>query len=145
MIAGKISNLPSALVDHILMISFADNEFDGLPDVQAFSIRGPTTWHPQVLRPVTHLERLWAYLSVKQLLDARELAQNKTRLEKEALALALKYSFVTPVSSLVVVKPNSTVRAVDTVPADKTLPLPLIAGGSFFSMKSYRKYLHLMF
>lgn len=97
-----------------------------LPTVEAFGLKGPVELRPQIFKPVTHLERLWAYLTVKQLLGARELAQNKTRLEKEALALSLKYSFVTPVSSLVVVKPNSTSSAVETVRADKPLlPLPV--------------------
>lgn len=108
------------------MLILVENNFEVLPKVEAFGLRGPIELRPQLLKPVTHLERLWAYLSVRQLLDARELAQNKTRFEKEALALALRYSFVTPVSSLVVVKPNSTNRAVDTVPADKPLlPLPV--------------------
>lgn len=97
-----------------------------LPKVEAFGIRGPVELHPQISKPVTHLERLWAYLSVKQLLDARAVTQNKTRLEKEALALALKYSFVTPLTSLVVVKPNSTNRVVNAIPADRPLlPTPV--------------------
>nr|XP_026484892.1 inter-alpha-trypsin inhibitor heavy chain H3-like [Vanessa tameamea] len=69
------------------------------------------------------LERLWAYLSIKQLLDERDVREdhedNKDEKspEKRALAIALKYEFVTPLTSLVVVKPNAT-NAVDTVSAD---------------------------
>uniref|UniRef100_A0A6P7FJ29 Uncharacterized protein LOC114328536 n=1 Tax=Diabrotica virgifera virgifera TaxID=50390 RepID=A0A6P7FJ29_DIAVI len=37
-----------------------------------------------------------------------KIAKDKTELTKKALKLALKYSFVTEVTSLVVVKPNST-------------------------------------
>lgn len=74
---------------------------------------------PQVSRPVTHLERLWAYLTVKQILEAREIATDKKAYDKMALDLALKYSFVTPVSSLVVVKPNNTDASINTVAADK--------------------------
>lgn len=96
----------------------AEREFPTLPRVEAFGIRGPVTLHPEVFRPVTHLERLWAYLTVRQLLDARETAESKQRLEAEALALALKYSFVTSVSSLVVVKPDEPNRAVEAVRAD---------------------------
>lgn len=73
---------------------------------------------PQVVRPVTRLERLWAYLTIKQLLEEADVAANKTENEKKALALALKYSFVTKVTSLVVVKPNNTDSAVDAVRAD---------------------------
>lgn len=95
------------------------NNFNELPKVEAFGIMGPIVLQPEIFRPVTHLERLWAYVSVKQLLDARETTPNKTRLEKEALDLALKYSFVTPLTSLVVVKPNDTNRAFNAVPADQ--------------------------
>ncbi|XP_018575685.1 inter-alpha-trypsin inhibitor heavy chain H4 isoform X2 [Anoplophora glabripennis] len=70
----------------------------------------PKVLPPTVERSVTSLERLWAYLTVKQLLDERELAENKTELTKKALDLALKYSFVTDITSLVVVKPNETTR-----------------------------------
>lgn len=107
---------------------FIDNDFGALPKVEAFSIEGPIELHPQVSTPasITHLERLWAYISVKQLLDAREVAQNKTRLEKEALDLALRYSFVTPLTSLVVVKPNGTSKALNAIPADNPLlPSPV--------------------
>ncbi|KAJ8931826.1 hypothetical protein NQ314_015222 [Rhamnusium bicolor] len=58
--------------------------------------------------PVTSLERLWAYLTVKQLLEERDSAEEKTELTKKAVDLALKYSFVTEVTSLVVVKPDET-------------------------------------
>ncbi|XP_050352920.1 inter-alpha-trypsin inhibitor heavy chain H4-like [Nymphalis io] len=69
------------------------------------------------------LERLWAYLSIKQLLDERDAQEQVTikdenSPEKRALAIALKYEFVTPLTSLVVVKPNAT-NAVDTESADK--------------------------
>lgn len=50
---------------------------------------------------------------VKQTLEKRDVTDDKTELTKKALDLALKYSFVTDVSSLVVVKPNAT-SAVDT-------------------------------
>ncbi|KAJ0181308.1 hypothetical protein K1T71_003393 [Dendrolimus kikuchii] len=60
------------------------------------------------------LERLWAYLTIKQLLDQKDaddvdIAVDKEHTpEKKALNLALKYEFVTPLTSLVVVKPNTT-------------------------------------
>ncbi|XP_046976043.1 inter-alpha-trypsin inhibitor heavy chain H6-like isoform X2 [Vanessa cardui] len=69
------------------------------------------------------LERLWAYLSIKQLLDERDAhdqsaSKDENSPEKRALAIALKYEFVTPLTSLVVVKPNAT-SSVDTESADK--------------------------
>ncbi|KAL0895535.1 hypothetical protein ABMA27_011641 [Loxostege sticticalis] len=60
------------------------------------------------------LERLWAYLTVKQLLDERDARDppadddKAASPDKKALEIALKYSFVTPLTSLVVVKPNAT-------------------------------------
>ncbi|RZC37142.1 VIT and/or VWA domain containing protein [Asbolus verrucosus] len=63
---------------------------------------------PKREEPVSSLERLWAYLTVKQILKEKKTATNTTELTKKALDLALKYSFVTEVSSLVVVKPNRT-------------------------------------
>ncbi|XP_026203017.1 inter-alpha-trypsin inhibitor heavy chain H4-like isoform X2 [Anabas testudineus] len=53
------------------------------------------------------IQRVWAYLTVKQLLE-KELqlsGPEKARMKKEALELSLKYSFVTPFTSMVVTKP----------------------------------------
>ncbi|XP_063330751.1 inter-alpha-trypsin inhibitor heavy chain H3-like [Pelmatolapia mariae] len=53
------------------------------------------------------IQRVWAYLTVKQLLD-KELQLSETekeKVKKEALELSLKYSFVTPLTSMVVTKP----------------------------------------
>ncbi|XP_067013896.2 inter-alpha-trypsin inhibitor heavy chain H4 isoform X2 [Anabrus simplex] len=68
-------------------------------------------WYPERLSLVqngseaTFMERLWAYLTIRQLLDQAE--QDETS-KHRALEIALKYGFVTPVTSLVVVKPDST-------------------------------------
>ncbi|XP_018570732.1 inter-alpha-trypsin inhibitor heavy chain H4-like isoform X2 [Anoplophora glabripennis] len=91
----------------------SDTNFFSPEYVTGWDIEGRKMLQPTVERPVSSLERHWAYLTVKQILDERELAENKTELTKKALDLALKYSFVTEVTSLVVVKPNET-NAVDT-------------------------------
>ncbi|KAM4587063.1 inter-alpha-trypsin inhibitor heavy chain H3-like isoform 3-T4 [Odontesthes bonariensis] len=54
------------------------------------------------------LQRVWAYLTVKQLLEKELLLSGSEREEvkKEALELSLKYSFVTPLTSMVVTKPQ---------------------------------------
>uniref|UniRef100_A0A1Y1M955 Inter-alpha-trypsin inhibitor heavy chain H4-like n=2 Tax=Photinus pyralis TaxID=7054 RepID=A0A1Y1M955_PHOPY len=88
---------------------------DALPSVtiDGIGVRGRTTLKPTVTRTISNMERLWAYLNIKQLLENKDVSENETSVLKEkALDLALKYSFVTPVSSLVVVKPNDT-SAVD--------------------------------
>ncbi|XP_041638868.1 inter-alpha-trypsin inhibitor heavy chain H3-like isoform X3 [Cheilinus undulatus] len=55
----------------------------------------------------SNIQRVWAYLTVKQLLE-KELqlsGPEKESAKKEALELSLKYSFVTPLTSMVVTKP----------------------------------------
>ncbi|XP_063902809.1 inter-alpha-trypsin inhibitor heavy chain H3-like [Zophobas morio] len=86
---------------------------DLLPQVYGTCTTGPMIFNTTLTEPVSPIERLWAYLTVQQILKQRETVDNKTELTKKALDLALKYSFVTSVSSLVVVKPNQT-EAVDS-------------------------------
>ncbi|XP_014725151.1 PREDICTED: inter-alpha-trypsin inhibitor heavy chain H4 [Sturnus vulgaris] len=54
------------------------------------------------------IERLWAYLSIQQLLEKAISAQDEDQkaLEAQALDLSLQYSFVTPLTSMVVTKPQ---------------------------------------
>ena len=54
-------------------------------------------------------QRLWAFLTIKELLRKRSAADGdaeKANLTERALELSLKYHFVTPLTSLVVVKPD---------------------------------------
>ena len=102
----------------VIVGKFDKEELGQLPTISATGIHGPIVVQPEVKKPVTRLERLWAYKTIHQLLEDMERADNKTALEQSALDLALKYSFVTPVSSLVVVKPNATDSPIVPVPAD---------------------------
>ncbi|XP_015836286.1 inter-alpha-trypsin inhibitor heavy chain H4 isoform X1 [Tribolium castaneum] len=77
-----------------------------LRHVEAFCTNGCIEFETDETESDVSLERLWAYLTVKQLLDEAETSENGTELTKKALDLALKYSFVTSVTSLVVVKPQ---------------------------------------
>ncbi|XP_049785441.1 inter-alpha-trypsin inhibitor heavy chain H4-like [Schistocerca cancellata] len=74
---------------------------------------------------VTSAERLWAYLTVRQMLEHGAAAPNDT-VRVRAKDIALRYSFVTSVTSLVVVKPTGT-SAVNfedpEVPRGNCLPL----------------------
>lgn len=54
-----------------------------------------------------HLEKMWAYKTIKTLLDKNTVSKENAT-ENRAKELALKYSFVTPLTSLVVVKPNNS-------------------------------------
>ncbi|KAG8523926.1 LOW QUALITY PROTEIN: Inter-alpha-trypsin inhibitor heavy chain H4, partial [Galemys pyrenaicus] len=64
----------------------------------------------QSLKYIYHgfMERLWAYLTVQQLLEQMVSASDteKPALEVRALGLSLNYSFVTPLTSMVVTKPE---------------------------------------
>ncbi|XP_030357511.1 inter-alpha-trypsin inhibitor heavy chain H4-like isoform X2 [Strigops habroptila] len=53
------------------------------------------------------IERLWAYLTIQQLLEKSISAQEEDQktLEAQVLELSLQYSFVTPLTSMVVTKP----------------------------------------
>uniref|UniRef100_A0A3B3ZXC8 Inter-alpha-trypsin inhibitor heavy chain H3 n=1 Tax=Periophthalmus magnuspinnatus TaxID=409849 RepID=A0A3B3ZXC8_9GOBI len=50
-------------------------------------------------------ERLWAYLTIQQLLDKSGLEKENSK--AKALEMSLKYNFVTPLTSMVVTKPES--------------------------------------
>ncbi|XP_015671353.1 inter-alpha-trypsin inhibitor heavy chain H3-like [Protobothrops mucrosquamatus] len=55
-----------------------------------------------------YIEKFWAYLTIQQLLEARSVAQGdeKENITAKALELSLKYKFVTPLTSMVVTKPE---------------------------------------
>jgi len=58
-----------------------------------------------------YMERLWAYLTLQQLLEKRNSAKGdeKTNLTAKALEMSLKYKFVTPLTSMVVTKPEDNI------------------------------------
>jgi uncharacterized protein YegL len=73
-----------------------------------------------VQRKQGHLEKLWAFMYIKELLDLHSLQDNVNSTYKDkALELSLKYGFVTPLTSLVVVKPNVT-----ELPSSGSGPIP---------------------
>ncbi|XP_064223272.1 inter-alpha-trypsin inhibitor heavy chain H3 isoform X2 [Aotus nancymaae] len=71
-----------------------------------------------------YIERLWAYLTIEQLLEKRKKAhgEEKENLTAQALDLSLKYHFVTPLTSMVVTKPedNEDERAIADKPGEGT-------------------------
>ncbi|KAK4880105.1 hypothetical protein RN001_008251 [Aquatica leii] len=88
-----------------------------MPIVDGIGKLGKISLKPMITNSISNIERLWAYLTISQLLEKKESSDDEKKVtEKKALDLALKYSFVTPVSSLVVVKPNDT-KPVNTVEA----------------------------
>ncbi|XP_066551579.1 inter-alpha-trypsin inhibitor heavy chain H3 [Amia ocellicauda] len=75
-------------------------------------------------------ERLWAYLTIQQLLRKRGSGSPEERANKtaRALELSLKYSFVTPLTSMVVTKPPKDNRddlmLADKLTEDQRVPPP---------------------
>ncbi|XP_034540362.1 inter-alpha-trypsin inhibitor heavy chain H3-like [Notolabrus celidotus] len=66
-------------------------------------------------------ERLWAYLTIQQLLENSDIGtqQEKDKALSKALDMALRYSFVTPLTSMVVTKPETEDGSESPLIADK--------------------------
>uniref|UniRef100_A0A8P4G878 Inter-alpha-trypsin inhibitor heavy chain H3 n=1 Tax=Dicentrarchus labrax TaxID=13489 RepID=A0A8P4G878_DICLA len=66
-------------------------------------------------------ERLWAYLTIQQLLEDSDISthQDKDTMIGKALEMSLQYSFVTPVTSMVVIKPDTEDGPSSPLIADK--------------------------
>ncbi|XP_052747412.1 inter-alpha-trypsin inhibitor heavy chain H6 isoform X2 [Bicyclus anynana] len=104
------------------------------------------------------LERLWAYLTIKQLLDKRDADDDDVSDDvgtedspdspkQRALAIALKYSFVTPLTSLVVVRLNKTnaedlldAESVDDVISKQQLFPVEVRSGSDLTSRTYTAF-----
>ncbi|XP_008407819.1 inter-alpha-trypsin inhibitor heavy chain H3a isoform X2 [Poecilia reticulata] len=66
-------------------------------------------------------ERLWAYLTIQQLLEKSKIgaADEKANATAKALEMSLQYSFVTPLTSMVVTKPETEDGTDSPLIADK--------------------------
>ncbi|CAN8185973.1 unnamed protein product [Coccothraustes coccothraustes] len=85
------------------------------------------------------IERLWAYLTIQQLLEKTISAQEEDEkaLEAQALDLSLQYSFVTPLTSMVVTKPQQQEELANKpTEADNEKPSNLPAGASSKRLRS---------
>ncbi|KAG9353226.1 hypothetical protein JZ751_017802 [Albula glossodonta] len=67
------------------------------------------------------IERLWAYLTIQQLLIKKDSgpAEEKANITAHALEMSLQYNFVTPLTSMVATMPQSDEAPEDTFIADK--------------------------
>ncbi|KAF5893106.1 inter-alpha-trypsin inhibitor heavy chain H3-like isoform X1, partial [Clarias magur] len=89
------------------------------------------------------IQRLWAYLTVKQLLEKEVTLKGdeKEATRKKALDLSLKYEFVTPLTSMVVTKPQENETQVAHKPKEGEKP-PRGSGrtsGSARVLNAYKK------
>ncbi|XP_063662905.1 inter-alpha-trypsin inhibitor heavy chain H3 isoform X1 [Pan troglodytes] len=84
-----------------------------------------------------YIERLWAYLTIEQLLEKRKNAhgEEKENLTAWALDLSLKYHFVTPLTSMVVTKPedNEDERAIADKPGEDAEATPVSPAMSYLT------------
>ncbi|XP_059351235.1 inter-alpha-trypsin inhibitor heavy chain H4-like [Daphnia carinata] len=86
------------------------------------------------------LEKIWAYMTIQDMLKKRQIvddAKSIAAFNSKALNLSLTYGFVTPLTSLVVVKPNSTAATADVRPADGIQPSNGIAYGAPSPIAAY--------
>ncbi|XP_059185247.1 inter-alpha-trypsin inhibitor heavy chain H3-like [Centropristis striata] len=81
----------------------------------------------------SHIQRVWAYLTVKQLLEKELLLSGaeKENVKKEILELSLKYNFVTPLTSMVVTKPPGEKTDVLHKPKEGETHSPPLSGGTW--------------
>jgi len=98
----------------------------------------PTLLPPgEINSTASYSERLWAYLTIQQLLDKQDGRDTGNNVKHrnythEALQLALRYSFVTPLTSLIVVKPNDNATSVNTEDGSVS-PRSADSGGIFLT------------
>uniref|UniRef100_A0A8V1A774 Inter-alpha-trypsin inhibitor heavy chain H3 n=1 Tax=Gallus gallus TaxID=9031 RepID=A0A8V1A774_CHICK len=90
-----------------------DVKGEGANDVLSFTTQQDKEQTAEVFQEQEYIfgdfiERLWAYLTIEQLLEKRIAAtgEEKENFTAKALDLSLKYKFVTPLTSMVVTKPE---------------------------------------
>ncbi|XP_072025346.1 inter-alpha-trypsin inhibitor heavy chain H3-like [Amphiura filiformis] len=107
-VAGKLANGINEVTAEVIMTTTEDGILGTL--VKGSAQHSETTMlSHHVVGNFT--QRLWAYLTIKELLRKRLISddsEEKEQFKSRALELSLKYHFVTPLTSLVVVKPDGT-------------------------------------
>uniref|UniRef100_A0A8C8SXU1 Inter-alpha-trypsin inhibitor heavy chain family member 6 n=1 Tax=Pelusios castaneus TaxID=367368 RepID=A0A8C8SXU1_9SAUR len=120
-VAGRVA--PGATEFHIQTVSHGHNGQLSLEnDISANATEAATFGCSLDLGQIGRfVQRLWAYFTIQDLLQARFRSNDTTArrlLIEKATNLSLKYNFVTPVTSLVVVKleeeENATAQAIGT-------------------------------
>ncbi|KAJ6667678.1 hypothetical protein lerEdw1_015999, partial [Lerista edwardsae] len=117
------------LTDNDINSIIAEVKAHGADDDLTYSDQGDAEETAEGLTEVDYIfggfhERLWAYLTVQQLLEKRNAAKGDERanLTAQALEMSLKYKFVTPLTSMVVTKPedNEDKTALADKPVEET-------------------------
>ncbi|XP_035675357.1 inter-alpha-trypsin inhibitor heavy chain H3-like isoform X2 [Branchiostoma floridae] len=125
-VAGRLSNEVGRTLDVSVVGNTVDSQLTLEKEVNV------TAPHKALLNRQAvgdFTQRLWAYLTIKHYLKQRLIAtpEEKTNLTAKALELSLKYNFVTPLTSMIVVKPEEKEVAEEEKEADGAADVP---GGS---------------
>ncbi|KAL7843614.1 hypothetical protein AOLI_G00251260 [Acnodon oligacanthus] len=118
-VAGQLNDIE--MNDFAVEVSALGAENDFVVKGQASAQKWDTIFPDQEYIFGDFTERLWAYLTIQQLLDKKDKGtpEEKANATAEALELSLKYNFVTPLTSMVVTKPENKDKPEDTFIADK--------------------------
>ncbi|CAI9593359.1 unnamed protein product [Staurois parvus] len=118
-VAGRIIDNDLNFFSVDIQAEGADNSLKYSENVQLQEKDEPTKQQEYIFGDFT--ERLWAYLTIQQLLEKRVSADptEKEKLKQQALDLSLKFKFVTPLTSMVVTKPEEKEKEEETLVADK--------------------------
>ncbi|XP_073420534.1 inter-alpha-trypsin inhibitor heavy chain H3-like isoform X2 [Dendrobates tinctorius] len=105
-VAGRISNSSAETLT-------AEVKAQGLSEPFSVTVEAPMQEEDEVSGELRYIygdftERLWAYLTIEQLLSAQITVEgeDKRKITAKALDLSLKYNFVTPLTSMVVTPPE---------------------------------------
>ncbi|KAK7926031.1 hypothetical protein WMY93_008341 [Mugilogobius chulae] len=96
-------------VDNFLVEVFGNGYEDFQAQGQASVLDWTVTYPDEMYIFGDFTERLWAYLTIQQLLDKSQTGstEDKDSSKAKALEMSLQYNFVTPLTSMVVTKPES--------------------------------------
>ncbi|XP_076985127.1 inter-alpha-trypsin inhibitor heavy chain H1 [Tamandua tetradactyla] len=82
-----------------------------------------------------HVERLWAYLTIQELLAKRMMVEGeeKAKLSAEALKMSLAYQFVTPLTSMTIggMEDQDGLEPIIDKPLEDSLPLEMLGRRTF--------------
>ncbi|XP_071388457.1 inter-alpha-trypsin inhibitor heavy chain H3-like [Centroberyx affinis] len=118
-VAGRLSDND---IDHFLVEVFGKGfEEDFQVQGQASAVEWDVIYPEQEYIFGDFTERLWAYLTIQQLLEKSKSGtpEEKGNATAKALEMSLQYSFVSPLTSMVVIKPETEDRPGTHLIADK--------------------------
>ncbi|KAI4888237.1 hypothetical protein NFI96_009183 [Prochilodus magdalenae] len=118
-VAGRLNDIE--MNDFPVEVFAQGGENDFMVQGQASAQKWDTIFPDQDYIFGDFTERLWAYLTIQQLLEKKDKGtpEEKANATAEALELSLKYNFVTPLTSMVVTKPETEDKPEDTMIAEK--------------------------